>query len=83
MSGRPRPRLSQRREDDPSRPRGSKKARIVSVHLGMTWKALQVISVELRKVQVFNYLFDCIKSQLQHLGSSIFIAACGIFSCGM
>ena len=48
MSGRPRPRLSQRREDDPSRPRGSKKARIVSVHLGMTWKALQVISVELR-----------------------------------
>ena len=51
----------------------------MSVHLGMTWKALQVISVELRKVQVFNYLFDCIKSQLQHLGSSIFIAACSIF----
>ena len=41
------------------------------------------MSVELWKVQVFNYLFDCDNSQLWHSGSSIFIKACRIFSCGM
>lgn len=28
------------------------------------------------------YLFDCAMSYLGHTGSSIFVAACGIFSCG-
>ena len=29
------------------------------------------------------YLFGCTGSSLQHAGSSIFIATCGIFRCGM
>ena len=29
------------------------------------------------------YLFGCVGSSLQHAGSSIFIAMCGIFRCGM
>ena len=30
----------------------------------------------------YVYLFDCAMSYLGHAGSSIFVAACGIFSCG-
>ena len=35
------------------------------------------------KFNVYFYLFECAGSQLQHAGFLIFVAACGIFSCGM
>ena len=33
--------------------------------------------------KVFIYLFGCVRSQLWHSGSSIFVVACGIFSQGV
>ena len=40
------------------------------------------VSSLLRSI-LFIYLFDCAKSWLWHLGSSIFTVACGIFSCSL
>lgn len=32
---------------------------------------------------IYLFLFDCTRSYLRHVGSSILVAVCGIVSCGM